>query len=373
MTLLGMLVVVLVVLTIVTTVAVALGQNPRSGRLPIRGADISFTLQEERAGTEYRDEGVAAPLERIMADHGATAVRLRVWVDPPAGTSDLASALVLARRAHEVGLAVIVDLHYSDTWADHSRQDPPARWRGLDLADLADTVRSYTRDTLAAFRRQGTPVEIVQVGNEISHGMLWPAGWVGPGDDADWGPFLTLLRAGVAGARDGAPTARVMLHVDSGGDPVTTGRFLDHVGAAGIPFDILGLSYYPFWNGSLDQLGRTLEEVAARGRDVLVAETAYPWTLEQGDHVENIVTSADQLADGGRFPPTPEGQAAYYDALRTAIARVPGGHGLGFLAWEPGWLPPVGWAAGEGDHHANLGMFGWNGEGLPSLRAFGRP
>jgi arabinogalactan endo-1,4-beta-galactosidase len=161
-----------------------------------------------------------------------------------------------------------------------------------------------------------------------------------------------------------------MLHLETGGDPPATDRFLDHVDAAGIPFDVLGLSYYPFWNGSLDQLGRTLAEVAGRGHDVLVAETAYPWTLEDGGQSGSVVTSADQLPDGARFPPTPRGQAAYYDALRAVIARVPDGHGLGFLAWEPGWLPPVGWAPGEGDRYANLGMFGWDGEGLPSLRAF---
>ncbi|MCD2196192.1 arabinogalactan endo-1,4-beta-galactosidase [Actinomycetospora endophytica] len=372
MTLLTVLLIGVIVLTVSTAAAIA--KDARSGPLRIRGADISFTLQEERAGTVYRDGGSAAPIERILADHGATDVRIRVWVDPPSGSSDLATALTIARRAHDAGLAVILDLHYSDTWADHQRQETPSRWRGLDLPDLAGVVQTYTRETLAAFDRQGTPVDVVQVGNEISHGMLWPTGWVGPGDDADWSAFLTLLRAGVRGAHEGAPRARVMLHVDTGGDAVATSRFVDHVDAAGIRFDVIGLSYYPFWNGSLDQLSRTLDGLVDRyHRDVLVAETAYPWTLEQGDHLQNIVTSANQLPDGARFPPTPQGQAAYYEALRAVVANVPGGHGLGFLAWEPDWLPPVGWASGEGNHYANLSMFSWDGNGLPSLKSFAAP
>jgi arabinogalactan endo-1,4-beta-galactosidase len=142
----------------------------------------------------------------------------------------------------------------------------------------------------------------------------------------------------------------------------------------GHPFDVLGLSYYPFGNGSLEQLSQTLADLADRyHRDILLAETAYPWTLEQGDHLENLVTSADQLPDAARFPPTPAGQAAYYEALRAVVASVPGGHGLGFLAWEPGWLPPVGWVAGEGNHYANLGMFSWDGNGLPSLGSLASP
>ncbi|MGH3486836.1 MAG: glycosyl hydrolase 53 family protein, partial [Actinopolymorphaceae bacterium] len=149
----------------------------RLAALSVRGADIGFTLQEEAIGNELRDpQGRVRPIEKILEGEGATHVRLRVWTNPPAGYSTLESALELGRRAQQAGLEILLNLHYSDFWADPGKQPTPAEWQGQDLPTLADTVRRYTRDAVAAFAAQGTPVDMVQIGNEITSGMLHPIG-----------------------------------------------------------------------------------------------------------------------------------------------------------------------------------------------------
>jgi arabinogalactan endo-1,4-beta-galactosidase len=365
---------------LVAPLAAALGTV--AGRAPalaatgprIRGADLSFTVQEEAVGKSYRDGGVTQPVERILAARGANFVRLRVWNAPPAGYSTLSSALTLGRRAKQAGMKVLLDLHYSDFWADPSKQPIPRAWAGQSLSTLAGTVRAYTRDAIAAFARQGTPVDMIQVGNEITNGMLFPLGQVYRSDGQHWAEFATLLKAGITGAREGNPAGNplaIMVHIDRGGANGDSRYFYDRILAQGVAFDVIGLSYYPFWHGSLAALRSNLNDLATRyGKDLVLAETSYPWTLGNGDQLGNLIGSPSQLPDGGSFPATPTGQAAYFEQLRAVLAAVPSGRGAGFFDWEPGWLPGVGWSPGQGNPNDNLTMFDWSGNALPSLNAF---
>ncbi|WP_345713044.1 arabinogalactan endo-1,4-beta-galactosidase, partial [Kineococcus glutinatus] len=331
-------------------------------------------LQLEAAGVRFSDGGRVRPVERILRSHGANWVRLRTWVNPPAGYSDLAATTELARRAKRAGMQVLLDLHYSDFWADPAHQSTPAAWAGQDLPTLAATVRRYTRDTVTALERAGARVDMVQVGNEVTAGMLWPLGQVYRTATPDWAGFTTLLKAGIAGVRDASGRGGripVMVHVDRGGDNGGSRWFFDHVLAEGVRFDVIGQSYYPFWHGSLQDLRANLTDIAARyDKDVVLVETAYPWTLENGDHLENLIRDVSQLPDAGTYPATPQGQAAYFETVRQVLLDVPGGRGLGFFAWEPEWVPGVGWAPGEGNPNDNLTMFDRSGAALPSLAAF---
>ncbi|GAA3818728.1 hypothetical protein GCM10022226_44050 [Sphaerisporangium flaviroseum] len=361
------------------------GQRQGAGRgdggaLRIRGADLSFTLQEYAAGARYRDRAHTRvrPVEEILAGHGANHCRLRLWVDPPAGWSDLPSAIEMARRARRAGLKVLLDLHYSDFWADPAHQTTPKAWQGQDLATLAATVHDYTRTTLQRFARAGAPVDMVQIGNEVTAGMLWPVGQLYTSDGLQhWDEFTTLLKAGIQGARDASTDHRpvkVMVHIDRGGDLGGSRWFFDHILDAGVEFDVIGESYYPFWHGSLADLRATLDDHAVRyGKDIVVVETAYPWILGNGDDLENLFVDAATLPDGDRFPPTPAGQAAYFEALRQVLLRVPDRRGAGFICWSPEWIPGVGWEPGAGNPNDNLTMFDWTGTGLPSLAAFRPP
>ena len=275
------------------------------------GHDISFTQLEEAAGNTFTDRGRAAPVERILRRHGANYVRLRLWTAPPAGYPDLAHDLAMARRIKAAGMKIYLDFHYSDFWADPQHQDTPAAWQGQDLPTLTRTVRDYSRDVIAAFARQGTPVDMVSIGNEIRNGILWPTGQIEWGVNERWAALGDLLKAGVAGARAGNPRRhplRVMLHFDQGGDNTGSRYFFDHLVAQGVPFDVIGLSYYPFWHGTLSDLRHNVDDLATRyDRDVMIAEHQYAWTLDYGDSTNNFVWSAEQLAPG--YPASPGGPA----------------------------------------------------------------
>lgn len=361
---------------VIPSVAPAAAAARHLSGLAVRGADISFTLQEEAAGTRYRTAGRVHPIEKILVDAGATWVRLRVWVDPPAGYSTLQHAITLGRRAVRAGLEVLVDLHYSDFWADPGKQTIPAAWAALDLHQLTDRVRSYTADVVRRFAAAGATPSMVAVGNEITPGILFPLGKIYLDDGTqNWTGFTTLMRAGLDGvALGGAGRIPTMVHIDRGGDNGGSRYFYDHLRDFGVRWNVIGLSYYPFWHGPLDAMAANVTDLQARyGKPVVIAETAYPWTLADGDDEPNILAELSQLPDAAVFPPTPAGQQKYFTQLREALLSVPGG-AAGFFDWEPGWVPGVGWQPGSGNPNDNLAMFDFAGQALPSMStAFRRP
>jgi arabinogalactan endo-1,4-beta-galactosidase len=336
------------------------------GRM-IVGHDLSFAVQESQAGATYTDNGRAALPEQILADHGANWVRLRLWVDPPAGYSDLPNVLAMARRAKAAGMRILLDPHYSDFWADPQKQPTPAAWADQDLPTLANTVRTYTRDALDALSAQGTPAEMLQLGNEIRNGMLWPTGQLDWDAGTGWDNLGVLLRAAAAGARDArGPTPRLVVHFDQGGDNAFSRKFFDNVVAQHVPFDVIGLSYYPFWHGTLSQLRANADDLSQRYRkDVSVVETQYAWTLGWGDDTNNFVWEESQLIPG--YPATPGGQLGFASDLMSIMAAVPHGRGLGVFYWQPEWIPGVGWEPGAGTPNDNLTLFDFTGHALPSV------
>ena len=327
--------------------------QPPFGSPPVRGADLSFAVQEQLAGTVFRDHGTASTPEQILANHGANYDRIRVWVNPPPAYSDETLALTEGKRAAAAGMKILLDPQYSDTWTDPDHQAVPQAWLGQTFSQLTATIGSYTAGLVASFAAQGTPISILQIGNETTTGMLFPAG-----SNQNWAAYATLVKAAITGARSANPsgnTLRVMLHIDRGGDNPTARWFFDNVAAQAIPYDIIGLSYYPFWQGSLATMTANVNDLATRyNKDILLAETDYPWTLNSP---AGGWTTASNLPDLATYPATVAGQASYYAALRRILAAVPGGHGLGFLAWEPDWLAAVGATPSSGDPAVNLTMF----------------
>jgi arabinogalactan endo-1,4-beta-galactosidase len=332
------------------------------------GHDLSFAIQESAIGNTFTDRGRAALPEQILADHGANFVRLRLWLDPPGGYSNLSSVLQMARRAHAAGMRILLDFHYSDFWADPATQNTPVAWQGQDLATLANTVRTYTRDVLASLTMQGTPADMVQIGNEIRNGMLWPTGWADAWSGDGWDNLGTLLRAGVAGAIEAPGRApRIVIHFDQGGDNAFSRMFYDRVVQQGVRFDVVGLSYYPFWHGSITQLRTNLDDLATRyDKDVMIVETQYGWTLDNGDELGNFLWQDSQVVPG--YPVSAGGQLSFVSDLVSALAAVPGGHGAGIFYWQPEWIPGVGWTPGAGTPNDNLTMFNFSGEALPAVQ-----
>src|SRR6185437_1461780 len=270
----------------------------------------------------------------ITREAGANYVRMRVWVNPPAGYSDLASDLALARQVHAAGMKIYLDIMYSDFWADPQHQDIPAAWAGQDLGQLTATVRSYTQQVVAAFAKQGTPVDLTSIGNEIRNGILWPVGEVNCTDCGGWDNLAQLLKAGVAGAEAGNPAGHkllIMMHYDQGGDQALSSAFYSQLTAHGVPFDVIGLSYYPLFHGAISAMRANVDALATQFRKpIVIAETQYPWTLANGtsplgDSTGDFVWQTSQLSPG--YPASPGGQLSFVTDELSILAQVPGGLG----------------------------------------------
>lgn len=336
--------------------------------LAIVGADVSSLAAVEHAGGVFSDALGTADALTILKRNGVTHVRLRLFHAPDTTTervNSLAYDLALARRARQQGLQVILDIHYSDDWADPGHQATPAAWIALGEQSLRDSVFAYTRDVVAAFRAAGATPDIIQLGNEVNGGMLWPSGHADK-LDSEWAKFAALLTAGRDGARAalaGVSSVRFMHHV---ADARTVTWHMDHL----LPHldwkpDLIGVSYYPFWHGDMTQFRASIGEIANRyAVPIVVAETAYPWTNQSFDRAPDAWHGTPEAW----MPPfTPQGQATFLAQLESAIRATPGGLGAGVVYWEPAWLP----SARFGSPVDNLTLFDATGRALPGLAQLG--
>jgi arabinogalactan endo-1,4-beta-galactosidase len=206
----------------------------------------------------------------------------------------------------------------------------------------------------------------------VTAGMLWPVGQLYPAVGPQrWVEFTTLLKAGIAGARDGAPPGRapqIMIHIDRGGDQGGTQWFYDHMRDYGVDYDLIGLSYYPYWHGSLSDMRHNFDNTAARyGKPIVLVETAYAWTFDDQDGYPNII--GQWYIPPPEYPVTPVGQALFIRDLLSVVARTPDNLGLGVVYWEPAWIPGVGWKPGEGNAWDNQTLFDAQGRALESVNA----
>ena len=291
------------------------------------GTDLSFTPQELAAGAKFGYNGRPGTPVTITREAGANYVRMRLWVSPPAGYSDLASDLALARQVRAAGMKIYLDIMYSDFWADPTKQNIPAAWAGQDLTQLTATVRSYTQQVISAFAGQGTPVDMVSIGNEIRNGILWPIGEVNCTSRGGWDNLAQLLKAGVAGAQAGNPAGHkllVMMHYDQGGDNALSSAFYTQLASLGVPFDVIGLSYYPFFHGAISAMRANVDKLATQfHKPIVIAETQYPWTLANGNNPIGDSTGDFVLADQPAITGLP-GQPGRTALLRDRRAVHPG-------------------------------------------------
>ncbi|SIR66382.1 arabinogalactan endo-1,4-beta-galactosidase [Aeromonas sp. RU39B] len=359
--------------------------------LAIRGADISSLAELEARGVHYRKNGHEYELMQLLKSEGLNLVRLRLWVDPYSkqgepfggGTTDLAQVMALAKRAKALGLPWLLDLHYSDFWADPGKQFTPRAWQQDSPEQLARHMHDYTESVMQSLRKADLMPAMVQVGNELNNGLLWPIGRLRQHSEAEFDQLANLLRSAIDGLRsgsDGVPMSRIVLHLAEGGDKAQCLRWFAAMQARDVPFDVLALSFYPYWHGTLGQLKENMLALAEHfHRPLLVVETAYGFTRDNADGVVNGFGAAEE--EKGGYPATPAGQLAFLDDLRRVIGAVP--QGLGFVYWEPAWLRVPGdtWAttAGlrflgingpQGNSWENQALFDFHGEGLPALAAF---
>ncbi|WP_033213496.1 glycoside hydrolase family 53 protein [Kitasatospora phosalacinea] len=334
--------------------------TPGSTGLAARGVDVSTLKKSEDKGGVYRwADGTAGDALAVLHSSGANYVRLKVWVNPADGYDNKDKVLAMAKRAKALGMGILIDFHYSDSWADPGKQTKPAAWSGYSLAQLKSAVYNHTYDVLNALKAQGTIADMVQIGNEINAGILW-----NEGSTANWSNLAALLTQGANAAKAVSGSTRVALHLAKGGDDAGARAFFDKAVSYGVPFDLIGLSYYGYWHGPLSDLQTTLDDMAARyGKQVFVAETAYAFTLANDDALENNVATSSQLVAG--YPATQAGQAANLRDVMNVVEAVPNGRGLGAFYWEPTWTAVAGngWDPADpasGDAWENQALFDYN-------------
>ena len=313
------------------------GASAHAAPALISGADFSFLSYFESQGVVYKENGRVTDGLKILKDHGVNCVRLRIFTssaaqaqsDPYNYINNLSYNLPLALRVKNAGLAFLLDFHYSDTWADPGHQAMPSAWTNLNLPQLALAMRAYNSNTIAAFAAEGAMPDYVQVGNEITSGMLWPLGYVSGSYNTSWSQLGQLMKAAVQGIQDavtasGGVMPKIIVHIDRGGDWSATQWFFDNLNYQGVPYDIIGESYYPFFQGPLSGLRDCLTNTAKYfDKPVLVAETAFPWN--------NTVRSWTNQLDG--FPPTTNGQVSFIAAVAQVDRGLPGNLGAGICYW----------------------------------------
>jgi arabinogalactan endo-1,4-beta-galactosidase len=345
---------------------------PGQSTLSILGADISSLMKSEDMGGIYKyADGTQADALQILKDHGLNYARLRIWVNPADGYHDKVELLEMAKRLKTLDIKLLVDFHYSDNWADPGKQVKPAAWKDYDFEQLKEAVYEHTFDVCNTLVAQGTPPDMVQVGNEINAGMLWP-----DGDYNHFDNLADLLKEGYRAVKDCSSSTLVMLHIAEGGDNDLARWWFDNITRREVPFDVIGISYYPFWHGSLAQLQFNLNDITSRyEKDVIVVETAYAFTDQEDDFLANIA-NRDLTVPG--YPYTPEGQQAMLRDIMAVVRAVPNGRGLGVFYWDATWtaVPGNGWDTTDpesGNAWENQALFDFSDRLLPAMDEFLNP
>lgn len=300
------------------------------------GADLSYVNEIEDYGGVFYDNGHAKDPFLILKEHGANVVRVRLWHTPTwTQYSTFADVQRTIQRAKALGMAVLLDIHYSDTWADPAKQIIPAAWSKIaDLSLLEVAVYDYTLDILLQLNQHNLMPDFVQVGNEINTEILMPGAY--DGAPIDWRRNTPLINAGLRAVHDAGQQSttslRAMLHI---AQPENIVSWFDAALAAGIhDFDVIGMSYYPKWSTySVHQAGKTIGEARERyNQDVMIVESAYPWTLDRGRADSHLMSEDAVVSD---YPATPQGQRQFLIDLTQATHE---NGGIGVVYWEPAWI-----------------------------------
>lgn len=349
----------------------------------IKGADVSIMPELERNGTKFYDNGIEQDGLTILKNHGVNWIRVRIWNNPyvvgpegvGGGNTDEAKAIEMAKRAKALGMKVLVDFHYSDFWVDPGQQKKPDAWKNDSGDKLVDDVYAYTAKVMQDFNAQGVTPDMVQVGNELNNGMLWPEAQLTEDNPNGYKFLAKLLNAGLQAVHDNDKDNKVktMIHL-AGVDVNLYHTFFDNLIVKNKvnDFDIIGMSFYPFWHGTMDDLKNTMNDVSAKyNKDVIAVETAFGYTLEDADFEKNNFGTNEEKVGG--YKATVQGQATGLRDVMATVASVNDNRGLGIFYWAPDWVinEKVGWKSnGGGNGWDNLTLFDTKGNALESMDTF---
>jgi len=341
----------------------------------IKGADVSFLPMIEDCGGKFFEDGVQKDCLEIFKNNGFNYIRLRVWNDPKDGYCGKEQTLKMAKRVKKLGMKLLINFHYSDHWADPGKQTKPKAWETLSFDELKKAVYEYTKEFIEALKAQGTLPDMVQIGNEITPGMLWNDGKVDGefNTDEQWTKFAALVNVGISGVKAATgedENVKIMIHIDRGGDNKGCQYFFDRLFSKGVDFDVIGLSYYTYWHGPLSQLKNNLDDLAVRyDKEIILVECAYPFTMEYSD---GSGRKRDEKWVHEGYEATPEGQYRYLKDLIQIAKDAPNNRVKGVFYWAPEWMSFRNWD--KKPHGVNgweyLAMFDFDGNALKSFKAF---
>lgn len=334
--------------------AMAKSTRPITVKSLIKAADVSFLPAIEATGTVYKNNSLPEDALLTLKKAGCNTVRIRLWKNPADGHSGLVEVKALAMRVRQMGLKVWLTVHYSDTWADPGNQTKPAEWTNLSFNDLKAAVGTYTATVLSEIQP-----DIYQVGNETNDGFLFPQGKLSLNE----AQYLQLVQAAITVIRIQSPSTKIMLHYAgiSGSD-----WFFNKV--RNIDYDYIGLSYYPVWHGQNMALLKTTINTLSQlyNKKVLIAETAYPFTLGWNDWTNNIVGQSNQLIPA--YPATASGQKGFLSAIRVMLENSQ--NGIGFAYWGGEWVAFRGPQATNGSSFENQALWDFSLNAQPAMKVF---
>lgn len=308
-----------------------------------KGADVGWLPQMEATGYKFYDtDGSEKDCLQLLKDRGMNTIRLRVWVNPnddkASGHCSKEETVVMALRAQKMGMRIMIDFHYSDSWADPGKQFKPKAWENHTFSELMTDVYDHTFDVLSALKSAGVTPEWVQVGNEIPGGMMWPEG-----STKNWSQLAQLLNKGYEATKAIDAKIKVIVHLDEGNNSEKFRWFFDNATANNVKYDVIGLSYYPFWikkdyTETIADLANNLNDMATRyNKEVMVVEV--------GGEYDKVQNTYEMLA-----------------ATIKAVKAVPNNKGLGVIYWEP--QGEKSWS------HYSLSAWQSDGKPSPALDAF---
>lgn len=305
----------------------------------IRGMDASSVLAEEKSGVKYYNfEGREQDVFKTLAESGVNYIRLRVWNDPydkdgngyGGGNNDVKTAVELGKRATLYGMKVMIDFHYSDFWADPKRQLAPKAWAGMEIEEKAEALSAFTKESLSEIIKAGVNVGMVQIGNEINNGMAGETKILN---------VMKLLRSASSAVREVAKKQKKDIKIAVHYTEITDAAGIDRNGATlanmKVDYDVLGLSYYPFWHGSFENMQKVIKNYREKyNKTVIIAETSYCYTSEDGDGFGNSISGNGDTVPG--YPATVQGQA---NALHDVFEKSFEAGAQGVFYWEGVWIP----------------------------------
>ncbi len=367
----------------------------------ILGVDVSTYFEEKKANASYFSAGKEVDPLKVFKSNGVTHMRIRIWNNPfskdhkpyKGGTCDVKNFIELAELAVEHGYKVVPDFHYSDFWADPGKQFIPKEWANDSYETLCLKVAEFTKNTLLKLKGKGIDVDMLQIGNEITNGMLWPIGKLTDNGEGkkrgNYDKLCGLLKSGINAAKEVYPKAKIILHLERSGDAAVYQEFFEEMEKHDVSYDVIGASYYPYWHGSFKQLFNNLDACKERfKKEIMIMELGYGFTLEDyimtNNGAAHLVINEEKIKEMKEALPYPlseEGQAKFIEEFLTLCQK----HDVkAVFYWEPCWIPgdDICWASKEGQEYinetgksqrnewANQCLYDYKGNALKALTKF---